>query len=271
MPNFTKSLINNPSQQKISSFITKQNPSTNMQTLSQNTSTNEPSNKDLMDCLMGMRNDMNKIMCNQQKTNDAVQIHDEMLFSHKNQLNWLHQKNLNNIIEISSLDDSIFVQSTNYYSVLSGLVNFYQLELKEHEIIDIYPRTRDVKINGTIVKKNFLYVVLIHECVKRRVMSAKLKKKEDPQRIFFNELLTKYNRYILSYAKTKMRAKSLFKAWSYNGKIYVKKCEGSDSQLVNSKEEVDFVVNNGNLQHSNSQNNQALSGISTSMHPASPQ
>lgn len=83
--------------------------------------------------------------------------------------------------------------------------------------------------------------------IRRNVMAARKKLREYPNcKIYINEHLTQRNSKILAEARKMQKEKRIAGAWTYSGKVYIKKLSPDGSQpetvLINSLEDLSAVV-----------------------------
>ena len=146
--------------------------------------------------------------------------------------NFLLQAKLNDRMEITGLNSRFFKTPLDLRTAVWKLLREdLKLQLEFSEILEAYTKIRKIKeINETAV-----VVIFVHEAVKNRVMIQKAKLSNDEARkIFFNDVLTKFNRNLIFQARKMMKDGKFAKVGTLNGKIFIRKEEKGQKIFINS-------------------------------------
>lgn len=191
--------------------------------------------------LITMQNSIDGSEAMLQKIVPLVNKHDSQISSVHSQINYLHQKNICDRIEIiGKWYEIIERKKTSMKAEVMELFAKLEIKIESCEIANAFiKQIRDDKI----VKKEILIVIFMHEEIKKRVMAEKFKSQNELAKgIFFNETLTSENRHILYSARQYKRAGKIYSAGSINGRIFIKKIEKTPNIFVNSLMELEELA-----------------------------
>lgn len=210
----------------------------------------EPENADckaIAICLNSMSSQLSSITSTQACHTDLMTQHNERsiknekaIKSLENSSNDLQQARLNDRMEISGLEQ-LSPNSTReaLKSHVLKLFNTLNIKVESSEIADVFSMTRKIKEE----EKFFVTIIFMHPAIKTRVMIDKSKIKGDGnQSIFFNEVLTPFNRNLIYHARVQKKAGKFLKVGSLNGKIYVVKSTNSQKIFINTILEMETIA-----------------------------
>jgi hypothetical protein len=172
----------------------------------------------------------------QQACKNEIDIR-KMKTAQNSQLQW----KLNDRIEISGMRKLAFTNKMAFRVLVWQFLKEIGLEIEKLEIADAYPRETTGK-DG--VKKYSVVIIFIHETIKQRIMIEKTKLRGDSVKgIYFNDVLTKHNRFLISKARELKNGKKFVKVGTVNGEIYVMKSLEGDKIFINDLMEMEELAN----------------------------
>jgi hypothetical protein len=210
----------------------------------ENDGTETPPKKGKSDNAVGVSNDrvyakLEEILNIAKNNQSDIRGNKDHLYEVDYRLNALEQANLNASIEINGLR---IPDNADSHIVMQSIISFMQtssIAMKDHELVDAFTVPR--VIGGT--QSKVIIAVFLHPAIKGRIMREKMMKDKGKQvTVFFNNVLTKINRAIFMTARKCVKERKLFRAWSLNGEVYVKKSEQEDRIKVSSMEHLEYIV-----------------------------
>lgn len=157
----------------------------------------------------------------------------------ENQL--FHQAKLNDRIEITGVKEIAFVDKKSFRVLVWQKLREMKIDIEKVEIADAYPRKTLMKDGSP---RYAVVVIFTHESIKSRVMNEKmLSKEESAKGIFFNEVLTSFNRHLIYTARQFKKKGNFVKVGTLNGKIFVIKSEGGEKIYVDNVKQMEELAN----------------------------
>lgn len=193
-------------------------------------------NIDLKNDLRSLVSAINNIQQVQQDTNNQVGVikSDVKKIKEKQsvndiRLNILEQNNLSSLMEIKGVEKKSLEKINDLKGYLINLFASYDFVCSEGQIE--YAYVKEVKSKGGQV--SVIIVKFINEVIKKNLMINKFKKK-DERKLFFNHVLTSYNRALLGKAKSVGKELNLPMVSFRDGKVHMRKDRESRSIIIRS-------------------------------------
>lgn len=208
--------------------------------------------EDIYDQNVGIQKDLRWLVESQRETNRTVEVikNDVDIIKHKQsvndmRLNIIEQNNLSKLMEIKGIERSALEKVNNLKGYVIDLFASYDIKCSDESIESVY--VKDVRT------KNASYSVIIvnftNEPAKKSVMLKKISKK-DEKNLFFNHVLTAYNRALLYKAKKVGKETNLSFVSFRDGKVHMKKDRGSRSVIIRCFEDIDELASRNTANNS---------------------
>lgn len=170
-----------------------------------------------------------------------LSCHNENLINVDFRLNELEQAKVNTKMEISGLTLPQDTQRYQIKGIVSKFLSDAGISFNEMEIVDAYAMSR--RFRQTV--QNYIVVTFLHEAIKNRVMSEKIRlDKNKTVTVFFGHVLTRLNHSLLMKARYAVKGKKLIKAWSMSGNIFVLKSNDEGKIKLISHEHLEYLISN---------------------------
>lgn len=189
--------------------------------------------------LLNIQDTLNSQTVSLKEVGTKAVLNERSIVSLKSSNNFLLQSRLNDRIEIAGLKEIPHTDKADFRSKMLQLLRDMNIPILAHEMVDAYPRK--LKINDET--RYLVTVIFNHEAVKTRVIGSKLQSKSTMHNgIFFNEVLTQYNRSLIYQARQMKRDGKFAKVGSFNGRVYVTKANDSQKIYVNNLCEMEEIA-----------------------------
>jgi hypothetical protein len=79
--------------------------------------------------------------------------------------------------------------------------------------------------------------------IKNAIYMLKKNLKNNPEKIFITEDLTKTRQFIVKELNTQKRDNKIHSFWTFDGRIFAKKDANGRKQLINCVQDIDYLIN----------------------------
>lgn len=160
---------------------------------------------------------------------DKVDWHESNLASVGYRLNEIEQKQKNAQLEVTGLVTQHEFNRHKAKDLFIKYLHRIKIPVSETEVVDAYVNQRNIRES----QQNVLIVTFLHEAIKNRIMHEKIKhdKNNGNPSVFFGNILTRVNHQLLMKARHAVKDKSIMRAWSFNGNIFILRSQEEQDQV----------------------------------------